>query len=205
MFVMLAPYKLDHTTISAFCQDFRLWCKSYSDLTFLLNQRIIQNMTKQNLISNKFTPTEKQAEQLIRIFGCSRFVYNQLLSELKESKLKLEEINTEKVLNNWLDDSNLEFLSSAPVEVLRESLRQLEREWLKTGNINQIPFKSRRVEQSALFPITCFYIKGKKVKLLGVDGELNLLDCEKVPEKNKTFSLKVVHRKTGEWETVFNQ
>lgn len=123
MFVMLSPYKLDHTTISAFCQDFRLWRKSYSDLTFLLSQHTIQNMTKQNLISNKFIPTEKQAESLTKIFGCSRFVYNQLLSVLKESKLKLEEINTEKILSNWRDNSNLGFLSFAPIEVLRESLR----------------------------------------------------------------------------------
>lgn len=78
-------------------------------------------MTKTN--SYRFMPTEKQAEQLIRIFGCSRFVYNQLLSVLKESKLKLEEINAEKVLSKWRDDSNLGFLSSAPIEVLRESLR----------------------------------------------------------------------------------
>lgn len=203
MFVMLSPYKLDHTTISAFCQDFRLWCKSYSDLTFLLNQRIIQNMTKQNLISNKFIPTEKQAESLTKIFGCSRFVYNQLLSGLKESKLKPEEINIEKVLSNWRDDGNLEFLSSAPVEVLRESLRQLRNDYSKTGDVKQLPFKSRRAEQSAVFPLTCFYIKGQKVKLLGVEGELELLNPDKIPNKSLTPALKVIHEKSGDWEMVF--
>lgn len=201
---MLSPYKLDHTTISAFCQDFRLWRKSYSDLTFLLSQHTIQNMTKQNLISNKFIPTEKQAESLTKIFGCSRFVYNQLLSVLKESKLKLEEINTEKILSNWRDNSNLGFLSFAPIEVLRESLRQLRNDYSKTGDVKQLPFKSRRAEQSAVFPLTCFYIKGQKVKLLGVEGELELLNPDKIPNENLTPALKVIHRKTGEWEMIFN-
>lgn len=168
----------------------------------MLNQHIIQNMTKQNLISNKFVPTEKQAESLTKIFGCSRFVYNQLLSELKESKLKLEEINIEKVLSNWRDDGNLEFLSSAPVEVLRESLKQLRNEYSKTGDVKQLPFKSRRAEQSAVFPLTCFYIKGQKVKLLGVEGELELLNPDKIPNENLTPALKVIHEKSGDWKMV---
>jgi transposase len=78
----------------------------------------------------KFCPTDEQAEQLARTFGCSRYVYNQALDyrskAWRQEKKSLGYHDTALKLTEWKKEPEKAFLSEVSSVVLQQSLRNLE-------------------------------------------------------------------------------
>jgi len=84
----------------------------------------------QKAFKYRFFPTDGQAAQLARTFGCARYVYNQALEYRSKSwqqeKKSVGYRETASKLNEWKKDPEKAFLSEVSSVVLQQSLRNLD-------------------------------------------------------------------------------
>jgi putative transposase len=127
----------------------------------------------------RFFPSDEQAAQLARTFGCARFVYNQALEfrskAWRQEKKSIGYHDTALKLTEWKKEPEKAFLSEVSSVVLQQSLRNLDTAFTNFFEKRaQYPkYKSRRHRQSVRYATNALVGIDVGVKTLATtsDGE----------------------------------
>ena len=160
-------------------------------------------MIVQKAFKYRFFPTDEQAAQLGRTFGCARFVYNQALEYrslawLREKK-SIGYHDTALKLTQWKQEPQKAFLSEVSSVVLQQSLRNLDTAFTNFFEKRaQYPkFKSRRHRQSARYAANAFTFRDGRIVLAKQSEPLDIVWSRPLPDDAKIVNL-TISRDTSE-------
>jgi putative transposase len=155
----------------------------------------------QKAFKYRFFPTDEQAAQLAKTFGCVRYVYNQGL-EYRTSAWQLEKKSvgyelTAAKLTQWKKEPEKAFLSEVSSVVLQQSLRNLDTAFTNFFEKRaQYPkFKSRHQCQSAHYATNAFTSRDSRITLAKQSEPLNIAWSRSLPDDAKIVNL------TISWDT----
>jgi putative transposase len=157
----------------------------------------------QKAFKYRFFPTDKQAAQLAKTFGCARYVYNQAL-EFRSTAWQLEKKSigyhtTAAKLTEWKKEPEKAFLYGVSSVVLQQSLRNLDTAFTNFfENRAQYPnFKSRRDHQSARYATNAFTFRDGQITLAKQSTPLDIVWSRPLPDDAKILNL-TISRDTSE-------
>jgi putative transposase len=151
----------------------------------------------------RFYPTEEQARQLARTFGCARFVYNWGLSARKQAYFQQGKslyyndlaamLPALKEQYPWLAE-----VSSVPIQ---QALRHLERAFVNffEGRAGYPVFKKKRNEQSVTYAANAFAWDGSTLTLAKMDASLAIVWHRPLPKGAKPSSITVSRDSAGRY------
>lgn len=137
----------------------------------------------------RFYPTKDQERDLIRTFGCVRYVYNRALAErsrawtMEQRRIGYAESN--KMLTGWKRDPDTQWLTEPSKGPLQATLRNLQGAfdsfWRKQTKYPQ--FKKKRLSKdSATYYTGCFTFKGGQIRLAKQAEPLDIRWSRQLPE-----------------------
>jgi putative transposase len=154
----------------------------------------------------RFYPSEAQAAELSRTFGCVRRVYNLALQARTEAWTQRRERigyeSTSAMLTAWKRTEELEFLNEVSAVPLQQALRHLE-----TGFMNffakraRYPrFKSRKKSRaSAEYTRSAFRWRDGTLTLAKMSGPLDIVWSRPLPENATPSTVTVSRDPSGRW------
>jgi putative transposase len=151
----------------------------------------------------RFFPTDEQAEQLARTFGCARYVYNQALelrtTAWRQEKKSIGYHETASKLTEWKKEPDRAFLSEVSSVVLQQSLRNLDNAFMNFFEKRaQYPkFKSRCDRQSARYATNAFTLRDGRITLAKQSTPLNIAWSRPMPEDARILSLTISRDTAG--------
>jgi len=151
----------------------------------------------------RFFPTDAQAAQLGRTFGCARFVYNQALEfrsqAWQQEKKSVGYHETALKLTQWKKEPEKAFLSEVSSVVLQQSLLNLDTAFTNFFEKRaQYPkFKSRRHRQSVRYATNAFTFRGGSITLAKQSEPLDIVRSQPLPDDAKIINL-TISRDTSE-------
>jgi putative transposase len=151
----------------------------------------------QKAFKYRFFPSDDQAAQLARTFGCARFVYNQALEYRGKSWLQEKKSigyhDTALKLTEWKQQPEKAFLSEVSSVVLQQSLRNLDTAFTNFFQKRaQYPkFKSRRHRQSARYASNAFTFRDGRIILAKQSEPLDVVWSRPLPDDAKILNLTV--------------
>jgi len=153
----------------------------------------------------RFFPTDEQAAQLARTFGCARFVYNQALEyrskswQQEKKSVGYHQIATRLTL--WKKEPEKAFLSEVSSVVLQQSLLNLDTAFTNFFEKRaQYPkFKSRRARQSARYATNAFTFRDGRITLAKQSEPLAISWSRLLPEDAKIVNLTVSRDTSGRY------
>src|SRR5215475_2467906 len=128
-------------------------------------------MIVQKAFKYRFFPSDEQAAQLARTFGCARYVYNQALEfrgkSWQQENKSVGYHETASKLTEWKKEPEKAFLSEVSSVVLQQSLQNLDAAFTNFFEKRaQYPkFKSRRHRQSARYATNAFTFRDGRIIL----------------------------------------
>ncbi|HEU5024450.1 MAG TPA: RNA-guided endonuclease TnpB family protein [Spirillospora sp.] len=154
----------------------------------------------------RFYPTDEQATELARTFGCVRLVYNKALQERTHAwhteQRRISYIETSAALTAWKKTDELAFLAEVSSVPLQQSLRHLQTAFTNffAGRAKHPRFKSRKKSRaSAEYTRSAFQWREGKLTLAKMSESLNIVWSRPLP-KNATPSTVTVSRdRAGRW------
>lgn len=158
----------------------------------------------------RFYPTPEQKQQLVRTFGCVRYVCNWALGMKSEAfRERAERISypqTDKRLTALKRHEETEWLSEVSSVPLKQALRCLDKAYTSffRGNTRLPRFKSRKHRQSATYTRWGFSTKGSatpEVKLAKQSEPLRIMWSRPLP--SEPSSLTVVKEPDGRYFVSF--
>ena len=154
-------------------------------------------MIVQKAFKYRFFPSDEQAAQLARTFGCARYVYNQAL-EFRSKSWQQENKSvgyheTASKLTEWKKEPEKDFLSEVSSVVLQQSLLNLDTAFTNFFEKRaQYPkFKSRRARQSARYATNAFTYRDGRITLAKQSEPLDISWSRPLPEDAKIVNLTV--------------
>jgi putative transposase len=151
----------------------------------------------QKAFKYRFFPSDEQAAQLARTFGCARYVYNQAL-EFRSKSWQQENKSvgyheTASKLTEWKKEPEKAFLSEVSSVVLQQSLLNLDTAFTNFFEKRaQYPkFKSRRARQSARYATNAFTYRDGRITLAKQSEPLDISWSRPLPEDAKIVNLTV--------------
>ena len=119
----------------------------------------------------RFYPTDEQAEQLARTFGCVRYVYNRALAERSrawtQEQRRISYAESDKMLTAWKRDPETVWLTEPSKGPLQATLRHLQsafdKFWRKQAGYPA--FKKKGRKDSATYFSNCFTYRNGQIKL----------------------------------------
>ena len=160
-------------------------------------------MIVQKAFKYRFFPTDDQAAQLAKTFGCARYVYNQALeyrtAAWQQEKKSIGYRLTAAKLTEWKMEPEKAFLSEVSSVVLQQSLRNLDTAFTNFFEKRaQYPkFKSRRDRQSARYATNAFTFRDGQITLAKQSTTLEIVWSRPLPDDAKILNL-TVSRDTSE-------
>jgi putative transposase len=157
----------------------------------------------QKAFKYRFFPTDEQAEQLARTFGCARYVYNRALefrtTAWQQEKKSIDYHTTAATLTEWKKEPEKAFLSEVSSVVLQQSLRNLDTAFTNFFEKRaQYPkFKSRRDRQSARYATNAFTFRDGLITLAKQSTPLDIVWSRPLPDDAKILNL-TISRDTSE-------
>ncbi|MFE3223675.1 RNA-guided endonuclease TnpB family protein [Nocardia sp. NPDC059228] len=120
----------------------------------------------------RFYPTPEQAEQLVRTFGCVRYVYNRALAERSrawsQEQRRVNYADTSLMLTQWKRDPETEWLTEPSKGPLQQALRNLQgafdKFWRKQTGYPQFKRKGRSKDSATYFS-NCFTYRDGQIRL----------------------------------------
>ncbi|OYD68718.1 putative transposase [Rhodococcus sp. OK302] len=137
----------------------------------------------------RFYPTDGQAEQLARTFGCTRYVYNRALAERSQAwqqeKRRVSYADTSKMLTGWKREPDTTWLAEPSKGPLQEALRQLQgafdKFWRKQTRYPT--FKKKGVSKdSATYFSNCFTYRCGVIRLAKQSEPLDIRWSRPLPD-----------------------
>ncbi|WP_077797469.1 RNA-guided endonuclease TnpB family protein [Streptomyces sp. JHA26] len=154
----------------------------------------------------RFYPTDAQAAELSRTFGCVRKVYNLALQARTEAwVLRSERINynaTSAMLTAWKKTEELAFLNDVSSVPLQQCLRHLQSAFTNFfGKRAKYPrFKSRKKSRkSAEYTTSGFRFRDGKLTLAKMTEPLDIVWSRPLPEGAAPSTVTVSQDAAGRW------
>jgi putative transposase len=162
-------------------------------------------MIVQKAFKYRFFPSDEQAAQLGRTFGCARYVYNQALEfrgkSWQQEKKSVGYHETASKLTEWKKEPEKSFLSEVSSVVLQQSLLNLDSAFTNFFEKRaQYPkFKSRRHRQSARYATNAFTYREGRITLAKQSEPLNISWSRPLPDDAKIINLTVSRDTSGRY------
>jgi putative transposase len=162
-------------------------------------------MIVQKAFKYRFFPSDEQARQLARTFGCARYVYNQALEHRSMSwrheKKSLGYHDTALILTAWKKEPEKAFLSEVSSVVLQQSLRNLDTAFTNFFEKRaQYPkFKSRRHRQSVRYATNAFTFRDGRITLAKQSEPLEIAWSRPLPDDAKLINLAISRDTAGRY------
>ncbi|MFD9735582.1 RNA-guided endonuclease InsQ/TnpB family protein [Umezawaea sp. NPDC059074] len=154
----------------------------------------------------RFYPTEEQAAELSRTFGCVRLVYNRAL-EIRTTAWRREQrrvgyADTSALLTAWKQTDELDFLNEVSSVPLQQGLRHLQKAFTRYfGKQADYPrFKSRkRSRASAEYTRSAFRWRDGELTLAKMAEPLAIVWSRPLPEGAEPSTVTVSRDPAGRW------
>ena len=154
----------------------------------------------------RFYPTDAQAAELSRTFGCVRLVYNKALSaRTKAWYQRQERVNynaTSAMLTEWKKEDDLAFLNEVSSVPLQQGLRHLQTAFRNffAGRTEYPRFKSRKKSKaSAEYTPSAFRFRDGKLTLAKMSSPLDIVWSRPLPEGAVPSTVTVSKDSVGRW------
>jgi putative transposase len=154
----------------------------------------------------RFYPTDAQAAELSRTFGCVRKVYNMALAARTEAwTLRQERVNynaTSAMLTAWKKTGQLAFLNDVSSVPLQQCLRHLQTAFTNffAKRAKYPRFKSRKTSRkSAEYTTSGFRFRDGELTLAKMTEPLDIVWSRPVPEGAKPSTVTVSQDSAGRW------
>ncbi|MGA5823127.1 RNA-guided endonuclease InsQ/TnpB family protein [Kitasatospora sp. NPDC094028] len=154
----------------------------------------------------RFYPTDAQAAELSRTFGCVRLVYNKALAARSEAwAMHRERVNynaTSAMLTEWKRTEELAFLSEVSSVPLQQSLRHLQGAfsnfWQKRANYPRFKSKKKPCD-SAEYTTSAFRYRNGRLTLAKMAQPLGIVWSRPLPEGVSPSTVTVSRDAAGRW------
>ncbi|MFD8460883.1 MULTISPECIES: RNA-guided endonuclease InsQ/TnpB family protein [Streptomyces] len=154
----------------------------------------------------RFYPTDAQAAELSRTFGCVRKVYNLALAARTEAwTLRQERVNynaTSAMLTAWKKTGELAYLNDVSAVPLQQCLRHLQTAFTSffAQRAKYPRFKSRkRSRKSAEYTTSGFRFQDGRLTLAKMDQPLDIVWSRPLPEGAAPSTVTVSQDAAGRW------
>ncbi|MDI6519991.1 RNA-guided endonuclease TnpB family protein [Streptomyces coelicoflavus] len=153
----------------------------------------------------RFYPTDAQAAELSRTFGCVRKVYNLALAARTEAWTRQERVNynaTSAMLTAWKKTEELAYLGEVSSVPLQQALRHLQTAFTHFfGKRAKYPrFKSRKKSRkSAEYTTSAFRFRDGRLTLAKMTEPLDLVWSRPLPEGATPSTVTVSHDAADRW------
>ncbi|MFD5480827.1 RNA-guided endonuclease InsQ/TnpB family protein [Streptomyces hawaiiensis] len=153
----------------------------------------------------RFYPTDAQAAELSRTFGCVRKVYNMALAARTEAWARQERVNynqTSALLTAWKKTEELAYLNDVSSVPLQQSLRHLQTAFTNFfGKRAKYPrFKSRKKSRrSAEYTTSGFRFREGKLTLAKMTEPLDIVWSRPLPQGATPSTVTVSQDAAGRW------
>jgi putative transposase len=153
----------------------------------------------------RFYPTDAQAAELSRTFGCVRKVYNMALAARTAAWVKQERVNynqTSAMLTEWKKTDELAFLNEVSSVPLQQALRHLQGAFTNffARRAKYPRFKSRkRSHRSAEYTRSAFRFRDGSLTLAKMSQPLDIVWSRPLPERAKPSTVTVTQDSAGRW------
>ncbi|MFD9513921.1 RNA-guided endonuclease InsQ/TnpB family protein [Streptomyces mirabilis] len=153
----------------------------------------------------RFCPTDAQAAELSRTFGCVRKVYNMALAARTEAWARQERVSyhqTSAMLTAWKKTEELAYLNEVSSVPLQQALRHLQTAFTDFfGRRAKYPrFKSRKKSRrSAEYTTSAFRFRHGNLTLAKMTEPLGIVWSRPLPEGAKPSTVTVSQDSAGRW------
>ncbi|MCF0078538.1 RNA-guided endonuclease InsQ/TnpB family protein [Streptomyces lomondensis] len=153
----------------------------------------------------RFYPTDVQAAELSRTFGCVRKVYNMALAARTEAWARQERVNynqTSALLTAWKKTEELAYLNDVSSVPLQQCLRHLQTAFTNFfGKRAKYPrFKSRKKSRrSAEYTTSGFRFREGKLTLAKMTEPLDIVWSRPLPQGATPSTVTVSQDAAGRW------
>ncbi|MEU8870327.1 transposase, partial [Streptomyces javensis] len=153
----------------------------------------------------RFYPSDAQAAELSRTFGCVRKVYNLALAARTEAWARQERVNynaTSAMLTAWKKTEELAYLNEVSSVPLQQTLRHLQTAFTHffAQRAKYPRFKSRkRSRKSAEYTTSGFRLRDGKLTLAKMAEPLDIVWSRPLPEGVKPSTVTVSQDAAGRW------
>lgn len=153
----------------------------------------------------RFYPTDAQAAELSRTFGCVRKVYNLALAARTEAWTRQERVNynaTSAMLTAWKKTEELAYLNEVSSVPLQQALRHLQAAFTNFfGKRSKYPrFKSRKKSRkSAEYTTSAFRFRDGKLTLAKMAEPLVIVWSRPLPADASPSTVTVSQDTAGRW------
>ncbi|RPE37382.1 putative transposase [Streptomyces sp. Ag109_O5-1] len=153
----------------------------------------------------RFYPTDAQAAELSRTFGCVRKVYNLALAARTEAWTRQERVNynqTSAMLTAWKKTEELAYLNEVSAVPLQQALRHLQTAFANFfGKRAKYPrFKSRKKSRkSAEYTTSAFRFRDGRLTLAKTAEPLDIVWSRPLPEGASPSTVTVSQDAAGRW------
>ncbi|MER7395916.1 RNA-guided endonuclease TnpB family protein [Streptomyces sp. NPDC000151] len=153
----------------------------------------------------RFYPTDAQAMELSRTFGCVRKVYNMALAARTEAWARQERVSynaTSAMLTAWKKTEELAYLNDVSSVPLQQALRHLQTAFTNFfGKQAQYPrFKSRKKSRkSAEYTTSAFRFRNGNLTLAKMAEPLDIVWSRPLPDDAKPSTVTVSQDAAGRW------
>ncbi|MFE2972524.1 RNA-guided endonuclease InsQ/TnpB family protein [Streptomyces sp. NPDC059340] len=153
----------------------------------------------------RFCPTDAQAAELSRTFGCVRKVYNMALAARTEAWTRQERVSynqTSAMLTAWKKTGELAYLNEVSSVPLQQALRHLQTAFANFfGKRAKYPrFKSRKKSRkSAEYTTSAFRFRDGELRLAKMSEPLRIVWSRPLPEGVNPSTVTVSQDAAGRW------
>jgi putative transposase len=153
----------------------------------------------------RFYPTDEQAAELSRTFGCVRKVYNLALAARTQAWARQERVNyntTSAMLTAWKKTEELAFLNDVSSVPLQQCLRHLQTAFTHffAKRAKYPRFKSKKKSRkSAEYTTSGFRFRDGKLTLAKMSEPLDIVWSRLLPEGAKPSTVTVSQDAAGRW------
>lgn len=153
----------------------------------------------------RFYPTDAQAAELSRTFGCVRKVYNMALAARTEAWARAERVNynaTSAMLTGWKTTGELAYLNEVSSVPLQQTLRHLQAAFTNFfGKRAKYPrFKSKKKSRkSAEYTTSGFRFRDGRLTLAKMAEPLDIVWSRPLPDGVSPSTVTVSQDAAGRW------
>ena len=153
----------------------------------------------------RFYPTDSQAAELSRTFGCVRKVYNMALTARTEAWARRERVNynqTSALLTAWKKTEELAYLREVSSVPLQQTLRHLQTAFANffAKRARYPRFKSKKKSRkSAEYTTSGFCFRDGRLTLAKMREPLDIVWSRPLPEGAKPSTVTVSQDAAGRW------
>ena len=154
----------------------------------------------------RFYPTDAQAAELSRTFGCVRMVYNLALAARTEAWTRQERVNynqTSAMLTAWKKTEELAFLNEVSSVPLQQALRHLQRAFTnffaKRAGYPQLQVAEEVAGVGGVHPLRVSGAATAKLTLAKMAEPLDIVWSRPLPEGAEPSTVTVSQDAAGRW------